>query len=160
MMRTTISTLTAAVVLATSLGAQERDFSINYLRGARHEEVALMRLHGDSLYLEARSYELAVALENIRSIEKHNGSHAWTGAAIGGLTGVTTMAILLAAYPATSSNGGDYVHIQFLLGSAILGAGGALVGAIVGSHIDDVDEIDLSGADPAQRRALIAPLVP
>ena len=107
----------------------------------------LLRSNPDSLWLLGQGVgdTLAVGRAKAARIQTFNGrtSEAGKGALIGGGVGVAIALGLIAAYSSDLENpNAGYL----LLGTAIFGAGGALIGALIGGLIRKDDWVDVSRA--------------
>lgn len=96
-------------------------------------EGRLLRTTGDTLFLSAQGSETVVPLPDLHVLW-HRGRATKTGAIVGGLVGAVGLSILFQALSGLSDEpgaGGSPV----LWGVALGGAGGALVGGVIGAAI-------------------------
>ena len=112
--------------------------------GMEHEGT-LLRSSPDSLWIvEEDSREtLRYARTSLLQVESYTGSTAATGkgALIGGGVGLATSIGLIAAYSSEATEGST---VALVLGTAVFTAGGAFLGAIVGSAIKKEKWVDAS----------------
>ena len=91
-----------------------------------------MTWNADALVMESNGDTLTVPQDSMTTLEVGMGrrSQAGVGAGIGGLTG----AVIGATVSLATCDGFFPPHVCALVGGLVFGAGGALVGAIVGAN--------------------------
>ncbi len=101
--------------------------------GARpeHSVGTFVTWNADTLVMESNGDIIALPLDSVTTLEVSVGrkSHAGVGAGIGGLTG----AVIGATVSLATCDGFFPPHVCALVGGFVFGAGGALVGVIVGA---------------------------
>ena len=108
-------------------------FYSNCVKGSPQQYVGtFVTWNADALFMESNGDTLTVPQDSITTLEVSMGrrSQAGVGAGIGGLTG----AVIGATVSLATCDGFFPPHVCALVGGLVFGAGGALVGVIVGAN--------------------------
>lgn len=116
----------------------ERNWDIGLVSGERFTSVGLAGLRNDSLVVSGSRGESVIPAANLASMRRDNGGRFWTGAAVGaGIIALPALALVVAPMQKDSPG------IQYFVAPVGVVLGG-LVGGVIGSFFNDVDEFDFT----------------